>query len=225
MIDQTLVQKTPDRDDELRSLIDLLYSFKQTLIFLRYKHEFVKTDEERAKIASEMQFGRLVEAELLRHNAYLESTLINIRAIDEFFRQKSSNPKSAADVRFESIFKKAPPPTLLLERDDLNSINQLFAHITANRNTDRVPKQGFDLVKLIKNAVEKFNEILSESSKPPIKQELENCSPLPYVLEAICITLEEANELLAKESAFEQTSEHRQVQFNVSGSNYTYDIT
>lgn len=222
MIDKNLVRRVPDRKDELRSLIDLLYCLKQSLVFLRYKHEFV-TDEERNKIATERQFGRWPEDVLLRHNAYLESSLINIRVINEFFKPKDSKPKQPADIRFESVFLNAPT-SKLLDEDDRISINQLFAHITANRNTDRVSKQGFDFVKLLQNTIEKFKEILAVSSNSPMKQELESCPPLPYVLEAIHATLEEANELLAKEIKFEQTPENLQVQYNVSGSNLINNV-
>jgi hypothetical protein len=184
MIDKALMQKLPDRSDELRSVIDLLYSFRQSLVFLKYKHEFIQSDEELERIATEMNFGRFDKTDLLRHNAFLESTLINIRAIDEFFKPKGTRQNLAADIRFESLFKKKPS-SKHLDKEDVISISQLFAHITANRNVDRVPKQGFDLVKLTENTTAKFSEILTELSLSPVKEELDGNSELIWAIEAL----------------------------------------
>jgi hypothetical protein len=218
MIDNNLLTKAPDRNDELCSVIDLLYSFKQSLVFLRYKYEILKTDEERTKVAADIASGQISDLMLHFHNAYLESTLINVRAIDEFFRHKSLNKNRTADIDFQSVFRK-PPKANLLDDNDIRAIGQLFAHITANRNANRVPKEDFDLIKLIGNTNEKIKETLIEAGLAPIRQEFENHYNLPYVLISMQEACLEAEALLEKEKISLGGLSFLGVKFNISGSN------
>ncbi len=113
---------------------------------------------------------------------------------------------------------------MLLDKEATASINQLFAHITANRNINRLPKQGFDLVFLTENTLEKLKKILTELFLSPIREEFECVPYLGWAIDGLKETYEEATDLLKKESEFAQKPEFRYVQFNVSGANQIEEI-
>ncbi len=93
------------------------------------------------------------------HDALLETSLLNIRNLDYFITRRGSG----ADISLRHLrrlgFTSAVPPILTPEESRL--ISQLFAHITANRNVDRMNKKGFPLTRYLRSVVDSFDPILS----------------------------------------------------------------
>ncbi len=92
------------------------------------------------------------------HDALLEASLLNIRNLDNFIARRGHGAEiSLLHVRQLGFTSSVPR---ILDPTESRIISQLFAHITANRNVDRLKKKGFPLTRYLKTTVDSFDPIL-----------------------------------------------------------------
>jgi hypothetical protein len=92
------------------------------------------------------------------HDALLEASLLNVRNLDYFL----TRPGSGAEISIRHVRRLGFTTTAprILTPVESRIISQLFAHITANRNVDRLAKKGFPLTRYLSQIVASFDPIL-----------------------------------------------------------------
>src|SRR5436853_852806 len=79
---------------------------------------------------------KFTEIDPVLHDALLESSLLNIRNLDSFINHRGQG----ADISLRHVRELgfSSPVRGILTPEESRLISQLFAHITANRNIDRL---------------------------------------------------------------------------------------
>ena len=115
-------ERVPIVDEKLRALILLFSRLTRCftpLLWITRVHPM---------LAVHPRFPRETLAVLTVKNACVESALMSVRDLDDFFRQRTARDR-ATDIRADDFFDYQSPGTFLSEAER-QSINQHVAHLT-----------------------------------------------------------------------------------------------
>src|SRR5882672_8184435 len=115
------------RKDLTHGIHEILQCFYQTTLQIRW--EKIKNKVFELPLAPK-------EREALS-NAVLESTMINLRALDEFFRAASKSDRKDDMKAYEYGYESKDGP--ILSEANLKRMNKQLAHLTWSRITDILP--------------------------------------------------------------------------------------
>lgn len=126
-------------------------------------------------------------------NACVESVLLSVRDIDDFFRPRASNTRDS-DVRAEDFFGYRSPGPFLSE-EERGSINQWIAHLTYepvwSRNSGVAPEptRNWDSSQLLGKAARSVFDFLEHIERELLKDDVAVSEDIRRVRSALTVAL------------------------------------